>query len=129
MARPPEVAQSHAGADDLDDGLELDADLLASSDDQEEEAPGGNLVEESGGYGDSGEGVAENGEVYVALAVNPDFGARGRKRRADQQPAVNEAAVKAEKKRRIKEREKERKAKVSIFIHLCPSRGKRTLNR
>jgi len=94
------------GGDDLDDGLELDPTLLASSDAEEE---GG---DEGGQLNDEEEELLPGDD-----RVDGDEDVRaGVKRKAgedDDDEDGDEGDAKAEKKKRRKEREKERKAKVS----------------
>lgn len=103
------------GGDDLDDGLELDPDLLASSDiedaasDLESEFDGGEQQDQA----PEGESplVFEGEETEIAMSPVPEV----KKRKAEDvegEGEQDEEATKAEKKRRKKEKEKERKAKV-----------------
>ncbi|OCF36272.1 protein CMS1 [Kwoniella heveanensis CBS 569] len=127
------------GGDDLDDGLELDPDLLAASDDEEEVSDndqGGDDVALSGGEGSKSKS-SRNGKLPVLEGEEDEILAspiaEGKKRKAEEvdeedgdereevRPGqVNSGAVdgddesearKAEKKRRKKEKEKERKAR------------------
>lgn len=107
------------GGDDLDDGLELDPDLLASSDfedaasviasdfDSEEQQD-----EDSE---DEGPLVLEGEETEIAVSLVPEV----KKRKAEEvesEGEQDEEAKKAEKKRRKKEKEKERRAKVCAYF-------------
>lgn len=107
------------GGDDLDDGLELDPDLLASSDfedaasviasdfDSEEQQ---DEVSE-----DEGPLVLEGEETEIAVDPVPEV----KKRKAEDvesEGEQDEEAKKAEKKRRKKEKEKERRAKVCAYF-------------
>lgn len=86
------------GGDDLDDGLELDPNMLADSD---SEAEDGSI----------------NGEDLLEMTDEEDKGPRvtGQKRKAsedDVREGKDDAAEKADKKKRRKEKDKERRAKV-----------------
>ncbi|WVR03701.1 hypothetical protein IAU60_000696 [Kwoniella sp. DSM 27419] len=118
MAQAADKSHYKTGGDDLDDGLELDADLLAPSDDEASVSDG-----EEGVLGDeAGSEVAEEDGDDVSLAplegeedeIVKSPIAEGKKRKADDAVAEEEdpeAAKAAEKKRRKKEKEKERKAR------------------
>ena len=99
------MAPTKTGGDDLDDGFELDHDLIAQSDPEEE-----------------GSIVGENYEDF--LSDNEDNGptVSGKKRKAgiDLPDAnqKNDLDGSVDKKKRKKEKEKERKAKVCS--HLFP---------
>lgn len=96
--------QDITGGDDLDDGLELDPDLLASSDNEDED-----LLDRD----------ADIGDEETRPEVDDDEGDEepgadvGEKRKRDEGEDMDEEERKAEKKRRQKEKFKERKAKVS----------------
>lgn len=107
------------GGDDLDDGLELDPHLLASSDfedaasviasdfDSEEQQ---DEVSE-----DEGQLVLEEEETKIPVSSVPEV----KKRKAEDvesEGEQDEEAKKAEKKRRKKEKEKERRAKVCTYL-------------
>lgn len=103
------------GGDDLDDGLELDPDLLASSDiedaasDIASEFDGGEQQDQA--PEDENPLVLEGEETEIAMSPVPEV----KKRKAEDvegEGEQEEEATKAEKKRRKKEKEKERKAKV-----------------
>lgn len=118
------MAPTKTGGDDLDDGFELDHDLIAESDSE-------------------GEGSVIGGEEYEDFMTDDeDKGptVTGRKRkatgedlagvqpvRADAQSEddgeKDEEARKADKKRRKKEKEKERKARVGLDDAAHASRG------
>ena len=101
MARPATTQPGKTGGDDLDDGLELDPDLLAASD---EEGGAGSVVDDEEIDRESGDLEDDNGDADQEVAE------QGRKRKTEEgdDPAA------AEKKRRKKEKEKERKARVSF---------------
>jgi protein CMS1 len=89
------------GGDDLDDGLELDPELLADSGSEDEDG-------------------SINGEDFLEMTDEEDKGPRvtGQKRKAsedDLSHGQDEEVSKAEKKRRRKEKDKERRAKVSFL--------------
>ncbi|WRT65824.1 uncharacterized protein IL334_002774 [Kwoniella shivajii] len=94
------------GGDDLDDGLELDPDLLASSDEDAESE-----VDAEDGVSDNGDGALpplEGEEDEITNSPIPE----GKKRKAEEVEVEDEEASKlADKKKRKKEKEKERKAK------------------
>ena len=87
------------GGDDLDDGLELDPDLLADSGSEDEDG-------------------SINGEDLLEMTDEEDKGPRvtGQKRKASEEDVSNgqgEEVSKADKKKQRKEKDKERRAKVS----------------
>ena len=97
------------GGDDLDDGLELDPDLLASSDNEDEDIP-----DQDADIGDE----ETRPEADEDDEQDDDSGAEvGEKRKRDGAEDLNEEERQAEKKRRQKEKFKERKAKVSQNSH------------
>ncbi|OXG10374.1 protein CMS1 [Cryptococcus neoformans Ze90-1] len=112
------------GGDDLDDGLELDPDLLASSDiedaasDIASEFDGGEQQDQA--PEDESPLVLEGEETEIAMSPVPEV----KKRKAEDvegEGEQDEEATKAEKKRRKKEKEKERKAKRRQGAELIPS--------
>ena len=101
------------GGDDLEDGLELDPGLVASSN-AESPSLGYVSVDDGGELDvyDNDEGEREAREAVVDVGI--------RKRKAVYEMRVDDAAEKEQKKRRRKQKEKERKAKVSLDqICLC----------
>lgn len=107
------------GGDDLDDGLELDPDLLASSDiedaasDVASEFDGGEQRDQASE--DESPLVLEGEETEIAMSPVPEM----KKRKAEDvenEGEQDEEAAKAEKKRRKKEKEKERRAKVLPYF-------------
>lgn len=107
------------GGDDLDDGLELDPDLLASSDiedaasDVASEFDGGEQRDQASE--DESPLVLEGEETEIAMSPVPEM----KKRKAEDvenEGEQDEEAAKAEKKRRKKEKEKERRALSLIHI-------------
>jgi protein CMS1 len=120
MAQETLTKVPKTGGDDLDDGLELDPELLASESEDDGEI---NLDEDDGEEGVyEGDDLSgdEDGERERATGV-------GKKRKAevDDERELggnedgNEEARKADKKRRKKEKEKARKAKVSRARGRC----------
>ncbi|KAL7424659.1 Protein cms1 [Cryptotrichosporon argae] len=117
MAAPYKPAQT--GGDDLDDGLELDPDLVASDDDVEADGDGG--ASDGSGSGSEGEGSAGAFLSDDDEAPGPGSGSRKRKAGADEDEGeggdgggaggAGAKDVKAERKRRRKEKERARKAK------------------
>ncbi|WWD16377.1 hypothetical protein CI109_100803 [Kwoniella shandongensis] len=113
MVQTTEQKVSKTGGDDLDDGLELDPDLLADSD-AEAEGSGSEAEEE-----EDNAVLEEEDDFEPAEIVDEDepsasnSAGEGKKRKADEVELGDESeeAKKAEKKRRKKEKEKERKAK------------------
>jgi protein CMS1 len=98
-----------SGGDDLDDGLELDPELLAPSDDE-------------GDVGDN-DSDADIGDEETRIARDDDEDEEdgvevGEKRKRDEVDEDEEERL-AEKRRRKKEKLKERKAKVSRFPGTC----------
>jgi len=95
------VKSQNTGGDDLDDGLELDPELLAESDDDE--------------------GGSVDVEDLLEMTDEEDKGPKvsGQKRKVDDDDDgsddedMDEDAKKADKKKRRKEKDKERRAKVS----------------
>lgn len=102
------------GGDDLDDGLELDPELLASDAEDDGEVDVDEDDGEEGVYEGDDLSGHEDGEREKATGVG-----KKRKAEADDQREqgetehVDEEARMADKKRRKKEKEKARKAKVS----------------
>jgi protein CMS1 len=127
MPAPIAIPPQKTGGDDLDDGLELDPNLLASSDveDENSDEERGELDEgEDLGESDDGEGEGrtggtselvdeEDGGVPEGTKVETVGSAGDKKRKASPAGEVDDAA---EKKRRKKEKEKERKARVGLRI-------------
>jgi protein CMS1 len=103
MAQDTGSIISKTGGDDLDDGLELDPDLLASSEPENGEEREDDLYDD-GAEGDNDAGLDDENDEEEA-------GAGGKKRKAAED--LDDEERKAEKKRRKKEKEKARKAKVS----------------
>jgi len=106
MAQVP-AKTAKTGGDDLDDGLELDPELLASDNEDESDA--------------EFENDADIGEEETRVAVDEDSedeadgGADvGEKRKRDGDGEEDDAA--AEKRKRKREKFKERKAKVSLVL-------------
>lgn len=96
------------GGDDLDDGLELDPDLLASSDNEDDDIP-----DQDADIGDE-----ETRPEVDEDEEDEESGAEvGEKRKRDGAEDMDEEERKAEKKRRQKEKFKERKAKVSLVLY------------
>lgn len=109
------MAPTKTGGDDLDDGLEIDHDLIAQSDNDEE----GSIVSDG-----------EDGNYEGYMTDEEDKGPRvtGQKRKVNQDDEddvkeVDEEARKAEKKKRRKEKDKERKAKVTLLHVRRPRSG------
>lgn len=99
---------ARTGGDDLDDGLELDPDLLASSDAEEDDIP-----DRDADIGDEETRADDDDED------EEDVGAEaGEKRKRDDgdedAPQLDDEERKDEKRRRKKEKFKERKAKVCL---------------
>ncbi len=116
MSRPVPSGPMKSGGDDLDDGLELEPGLLASSD-AEGSASDGGADDLSDGDLDVDEeldkfGRGDLGDVDVK--TDPMSG----KRKRVSETALDSDELKAEKKRRKKLKEKERKAKVSFDLQL-----------
>ncbi|OCF56553.1 protein CMS1 [Kwoniella mangroviensis CBS 10435] len=117
------------GGDDLDDGLELDPDFLAASDEE-----GGSEVEGEDGISERGDGELPPLEGEEDEIVRSPI-AESKKRLIEEVEADDgeddEEAKKADKKKRKKEKEKERKAKKrqhqsgipteKSLTHLTPS--------
>ncbi|WVW80288.1 hypothetical protein I302_102266 [Kwoniella bestiolae CBS 10118] len=95
------------GGDDLDDGLELDPDFLAGSDEE-----GGSDLGHDDEASENGDGELPPLEGEEDEIVRSPI-AEGKKRMIDEVEAEedDEEAKKADKKKRKKEKEKERKAK------------------
>ena len=91
-----------SGGDDLDDGLALDTNLLASS----ETGHSGNDIGEGVWEGSDDDVGSEEGQA----GDDDEPVLPGGKRKATQE--IDEEARKAEKKRRRKEKDKEKRAKV-----------------
>lgn len=98
------------GGDDLDDGLELDPDLLASDDEDDDEGidPDADIGDEETRPEADEDEVEESGAEV------------GEKRKRDGEGEADEEERKAEKRRRKKEKLKERKAKVCLPIVHAP---------
>jgi protein CMS1 len=123
MPAPIAIPPQKTGGDDLDDGLELDPNLLASSDVEDENSDdergeldeGEDLGESEDGQGEGRtDGTSElvDGEDENVPEGTKDEtvgSAANKKRKASPAGEVDDAA---EKKRRKKEKEKERKARV-----------------
>lgn len=96
---PTSTKVAKSGGDDLDDGLELDPELLAPSDEE-----------------DAGDSDVDIGDEETRAAVDDDDDEEdgvdvGEKRKRDEGEEDDEEKM-AEKRRRKKEKLKERKAKV-----------------
>lgn len=110
MARLP----LKSGGDDLDDGLELDPELLAPSDAESSASGSDDDLDERNERGASGSEVPEeNGDTQPKTMAIDESGEKSRKRRAGSEGGGGEDELKAEKRKRRKAKEKERKAKVS----------------
>lgn len=98
--------QDLTGGDDLDDGLELDPELLASSDIEDDDIPDrdADIGDEETRAEDDDDDNEQDEESGVEV---------GDKRKRDGGENVDEEQQ-AEKRRRKKEKLKERKAKVSL---------------
>ena len=99
------------GGDDLDDGLELDTDMLASSDADEND-----IADRDADIGDEETRAEEDDDDEDDLGPEA-----GEKRKRDDEDEDGEAGQdeeerKAEQRRRKKEKFKERKAKVSHCV-------------
>ncbi|KAK8861700.1 hypothetical protein IAR55_002523 [Kwoniella newhampshirensis] len=120
MVQTTEHMTSKTGGDDLDDGLELDPDLLADSD-VEAEGSGSEaedeeteIVPDDEDQFESAENGDDDEEEEAKVKTAKSEVAKGKKRKVDDVELADdddEEAKKAEKKRRKKEKEKERKAK------------------
>ncbi|WWC60439.1 uncharacterized protein I303_103011 [Kwoniella dejecticola CBS 10117] len=111
MIQAAEKDQYKTGGDDLDDGLELDPDFLAASDEEGDSDNDGDVIQD----GERNLAPLEGEEDEILRSPI----AEGKKRKIEETEVAeanedddgDEEAKKADKKRRKKEKEKERKAK------------------
>lgn len=119
MARTISLTKSKTGGDELDDGLELDPNMLASSD-AEGEAEDGDYDEGS----EEAEVEDDDTEKPVlskrSLDQDESRYDQSHKRKLDLVRELGEVEAKIEKRRKKKQKERERKAKVSssVFYNL-----------
>lgn len=99
------------GGDDLEDGLALEPDLLAS-DSEAESSAAGSLRAASLQASEDGEYVYEDEDLGEGQEARRVSAVAGVKRKADS-PELEEEGRKAEQRRKRRQKDKERKAKVS----------------